>query len=434
MRASIYILSTGTELSSGRSIDSNAPFLARALAERGFAIAGLGTLPDDPTILRREIEHNLLRGEVDGLIMTGGLGPTEDDYTIDTLSAISGAAPVEDEYSLRKLEMLTKRYPNRLKLEQTRRQTRALAGHTVLKNERGLAPGVLLELQLSGANRWLAAMPGVPQEMELMFREQLLPWLEARYPESGVVRRAFYVYGLGESTLQARLFGIGRGASADQTPFFPREELPEDFVWGVTAEAGRLKAFFQSSNESLLKAIAAAARQEWFDSYAPDLAEALLHPLAKERGFTVGVAESCTGGLASKILTDRPGSSAYMRGGIVAYHNEVKMARLSVAEATLSTHGAVSEETAIAMAQGARQALGADYCLAITGIAGPDGGTAEKPVGLVYLAAAGGAIAPGTRVLQYGVDRDRIRQYSAHLAIYHLYRHILHDLKLELPE
>ncbi|MBX7059303.1 MAG: nicotinamide-nucleotide amidohydrolase family protein [Leptospirales bacterium] len=432
MRASIYVLSTGTELSSGRSIDSNAPHIARALAERGFNVAGLGTLPDDAGILYREIEHTLQRPEIDGIIMTGGLGPTEDDYTIDTLSALSKAETAEDPGALRKLELLARRYPNRIKLEHARRQARVLKGHAVLKNERGLAPGVRLTVNVGDQQRWIAAMPGVPQEMELILETELLPWLEERYPQTGILRRSFYVYGLGESTFQARFFGMGRNASTEAA-LFPRHLLPADFVWGVTAEAGRLKAFFQTADTALLKSFGAAAQQEWPDSYSPELAEHLLHRLARERGFSIATAESCTGGLASKLLTDLPGASAYMRGAIVAYHNEVKIHRLQVDPALLERKGAVSEECAIAMAQGACAALDADYSVAITGVAGPDGGSAEKPVGLVHLAAAGGKIAASCRVLQIGIDRDRIRHYSAHLAIYLLYRHILTDLGLPLP-
>lgn len=421
MRPSVFIFSTGTELSTGRSIDTNAPFLARSLAERGFAISGFATLPDDAAILRAEIQHALARPEVDGIIMTGGLGPTEDDLTIDVLAALAGADVIEDETALRKLTLLARRYPNRIVLENTRRQTRVLKDHRALVNERGLAPGVFVELPVEGRVKWIAAMPGVPQEMELMFRTELLPLIVARYPAPDIHRRVAYVYGVGESNFEARLFGGGRRES-DTPPHFPRASLPADFNWGITASSGHLKAFFESKDENLLEQITNAVMREYPNEYAPDLAEALLHQLCTERGLSFGAAESCTGGLVGKIVTDRPGSSAYFRGSIVAYHNDVKRALLGVPEALLIEHGAVSAECARAMAIGAQRALDTDFAVSLTGVAGPDGGTAAKPVGLVHMAIADRNGIVSERVLNYSFDRERIRNYAAAIALYDLYR------------
>ena len=435
MRPPVYVLSTGTELSTGRSIDTNAPMIARTLAERGFPIAGLGTLPDDTTILRDEIQHLLNRPDVGIVIMTGGLGPTDDDLTVDVLAELAGTTPVDEPQHLRKLEALVKRYPQRINLDSTRRQIRVIDGCRVLKNERGLAPGMFVTIPVanpdakqSATTKYVAAMPGVPQEMELMFSDDLLPLLESQYPESGRARTVFYIYNMGESTFQARFFGIlRRGATGDETPLAKLEDLPADFRWGVTAAAGHLKVFFECDDASVVARLEDLAKTTMADHYLPEIADLMLHNLCVAGGQRIAAAESCTGGLIGKILTDRPGSSSYFLGSLVTYSNEAKMQILDVQRELLDTHGAVSPECARAMAVGAQIKMGADFAVAVTGIAGPDGGTAAKPVGTVFLAIAGRGVSEDharVHALNIPLDRDRVRQNTAQLALFYLYHYM----------
>lgn len=426
MRPAVYVLSTGTELSTGRSIDTNAPFIARMLAERGFAVAGLGTLPDDYDILKKEIIHILERPDVEVAVMTGGLGPTDDDLTVDVLAEIAGTEPVEDPDHLRKLEILAKRFSRRLTLESTRRQVRVVQGARTLRNERGLAPGMALEVNIGGRTKIVAAMPGVPQEMEQMMSTDLVPFLEERYPDSERGRAVFYVYNMGESEFQARFFGTGRDAGRlPVKPIFTPDALPEDFRWGITAGAGHLKVFFEARSA---RAIAEMVE----DTVVPELphqvcfapVEDMLHEYCLAQNVTVAAAESCTGGLIGKILTDRPGSSGYFLGSLATYANAAKQKVLGVPESILVEHGAVSKECAVAMAEGVRRITGADYSVAVTGIAGPDGGSDAKPVGTVYIACAGKDGESIVDHLLIPLDRDRMRNYTARIALFDLYRYM----------
>jgi nicotinamide-nucleotide amidase len=361
--------------------------------------------------------------------MTGGLGPTDDDLTVDVLATLAGTQALDDPDHLRKLETLARRYPARIRLETTRRQVRVVEGSQVLRNERGLAPGMLVQIATTGgATKPVAAMPGVPQEMELMFLQDLLPALETLYPESGRARRVFYIYNMGESTFQARFFGIsGRGAK-DVKPLVDVASLPPDFRWGVTAAAGHLKVFLECDDAAIIARLEDLARTEMAAQYLPEIVDLLIHESCSRSGLRLGAAESCTGGLIGKILTDRPGSSTYFLGSLVTYANEAKVELLGVPQEILAKHGAVSEECARAMAMGAQLRLGADFAVAVTGIAGPEGGSAAKPVGTVFVGCARrGGTENDARVyaLNIPLDRDRVRQYSAQMALFYLYHYML---------
>ncbi|MCB1323550.1 MAG: nicotinamide-nucleotide amidohydrolase family protein [Leptospiraceae bacterium] len=433
MRPAIYILSTGTELSSGRSIDTNAPTIARALAEHGFTIAGLGTLPDDREILLREIQHVLERPEVGGLIMTGGLGPTDDDHTVEVLSELTGKPIIPEPNALRKLEIFARRFKRRFSQDSARRQVRALEGALVLENKTGLAPGILVDVALtdaSGQSRspFVAAMPGVPQEMLRMLDDVLLPELEKRYPDVGHARRTFHLYGVGESVFQGAFFGAARGQSAvsenEAAPITQDFDFSANFQWGITAGDGQLKVFFESEDESELDRLVAMVRNAYPLNYLERSAIDILHTEAQDNKWQIGAAESCTGGLIGKLLTDRPGSSAFFRGSLVTYSNTAKQRLLGVTEDTLQNQGAVSRECAQAMARGALSALECDYSVAVTGIAGPGGGTESKPVGTVFLACAHQGGEGEVHQLNLPLDRDRVRLYTAHLAVFHLLKFI----------
>ncbi len=447
MRSAIYILSTGTELSSGRSHDSNAPFLARSLAERGFSIAGFATLPDDANILKRELAHALSRPEVDAVIMTGGLGATDDDFTVAVLAELCEAEIVEEAQAFRRLQLLAHRYPGRFNLEAARRQIRVISTAKVLSNRTGIAPGMLIEYPTPFQSKYIIAMPGVPQEMRAMFEGKLLAHLEELYPQPAKKRIIFYLYGMGELQFQERFFGdrstnsstnnsansstnssasssAGKGAS--RAALTEGIDIPADFHWGVTAGSGCLRIFMEANSAEILETLQTLAAKEFSDHFLEARAEELLQAYCSRYGIRIATAESCSGGMIAKTLTDRPGSSRYFEGAIVSYSNVLKENLLGVSKDILDNYGAVSSECAIAMAENALQVMQVDFTLSITGIAGPDGGSRAKPVGLVFTAFAGVATPPLVRRWNWPLDRDRIRQYSSHLALFGLYKYIRH--------
>ncbi len=421
-----YIFSTGTELSSGRSRDTNGPYLAASLSDAGLDVGGIITLPDDPKSLQSELERFLAMPDTRGIIMTGGLGPTEDDHTVDVLCRMTGKSAVEDEYALRRLEAAARRIPGRLQLASARRQTRVLEGCRVLKNERGLAPGMIVEFpphanagpDADTTNRFIAVMPGVPSEMRGMFEGTLFPYILERYAAHDRKRLVFFVYGQGESQVQAKIFGDTRTERAIPA------ELPDDFRWGITAQPGFVKLFFETRDSGFLTTIDDACARLFSESKLSLPVEELLHEHCLKNKQTLSLAESCTGGWISKILTDRPGSSGYFLGAAVVYANSAKEKLLNVRAETLTEKGAVSEECALEMAAGARSLYGSDFAFSITGIAGPDGGTEAKPVGTIHMAATDGNRTESFRLL-LPFERERVREYASRMALYHLYTFIV---------
>lgn len=373
------------------------------------------TLPDNPEELEKEIRAMLEAG-AHGIIMTGGLGPTADDHTVDVLAAIAGSPAVEDRAALQKLEAAARRLPGRLKLESARRQVRIVEGASVLANERGLAPGMMLDLpafQRDGVCPLIAAMPGVPSEMTAMFESFLFPEIRRRFTPHNRQRLVFYVYGMGESQVQSKLFGDSKQARA-------LEKEPLDFVWGITAHPGFAKVFFETNDSAYVEHISATADRVFGSTRLAGPVEDLLHALCLEHSISLSFAESCTGGLVSRIVTDRPGSSEFFRGAAVVYANEAKQKLVGVPTEILESHGAVSAECALAMARGAAAAFETDAAMSITGIAGPGGGTAAKPVGTVHCAVF---FRGQLRAVEWHLpfDRDRIREYSARAALFELY-------------
>lgn len=432
MSASFYILSTGTELTTGRSRDANGPNIATTLAESAYHIAGLATLPDEPDVLHDELRRFLEQPGVDGVIMTGGLGPTEDDHTVDVLSRLVNRNTYEHESSLQKLLERAKAFPGKIDVEMARRQVRVVEGAVVLPNTTGIAPGMLVEYNKSCCQERaiVAAMSGFPQEMLPILHEHLIPELNRRYPTGNKKKKTFFIYGVGESTFQTHFFGTRVKSSPyiknepKTRPLIAPEELPDDFRWGVSAGEGRIRVFFESAVEERLDRLFTIARDFYKDRLLLEPAEVLLHQLLIETGLSIGIAESCTGGLVGKIVTDKPGSSSYFMGSLVTYSNNAKEKLLGVPSVILEEHGAVSHETACAMAEGVLKALNSEFALSITGIAGPDGGSPEKPVGTVYLGfASKKGDTESTRIF-YPLDRERIREFTAGLALYHLYDYI----------
>ncbi|HKJ92677.1 MAG TPA: competence/damage-inducible protein A [Longimicrobiales bacterium] len=411
--SAVELVTIGTELLLGETVDTNGAWLARRLAGAGVRVVRRVSVGDDAEAIRDAVATALERtGRV---ICTGGLGPTGDDITRPVVADLLGRPLDVDTEAL---ERMRERFRRRgLEMaDRNRRQAQVPRGAEVLPNSHGTAPGLLLE---AGADRWVVLLPGVPHEMRAIVDEELLPRLRVRVPDlgPGIRSRMLRTTGIAESTLAERVADIVSDAAPLTVAFLPSFAGTDIRVtsWGELDDVAA---------EAAVDALVGALRRRVGDhAYAvgeTDLAEVVAKRMT-DAGLTLALAESCTGGLLGKRLTDVPGASLFLAGGVVAYSNHVKQAVLRVPADVLARDGAVSEASACAMAAGARRALDADAALAITGIAGPDGGTAEKPVGTVWIAAALGERTETRRFLFPG-SRDEVRQRSAQAALEALLR------------
>jgi len=414
------ILSIGDELMDGRVPDNNAPWLAQALADRGVRTIERCTVPDDFDAVAGAFER--LSRAAPLVISTGGLGPTGDDFTRQALAAAMGEALVEDEQAL---EALRRRYGELGEgvIEANRIQAARPASATLVRNPRGTAPGLRARLERDDAAADVFCLPGPPNEMQPMFAEEVAPAL--RPPETGVTRvRTLHIFGVPESALPEKL---GDLLARDRNP-----------VVGTSAAVAmvslRIRFVGEASQAEDAIARTESAIRERLDPYVYGVDDDTLHGavlrLLEERGETLVTAESCTGGLASEWITSVPGSSKVFVGGWATYTNEMKAAALGVPRETLTQYGAVSEPTARAMAEGAlaaseRAGVPADHAISITGIAGPEGGSAEKPVGTVYIGLARRGGDTEVRHFHFMGDRAMVRTRSGLAALAMLRFHLI---------
>lgn len=410
MIARAAILSTGDELTTGRIVDSNASWIADKLFEIGIDVTCVITVGDWPDRLEWAWREAL--GRADVVVSTGGIGPTADDLTSETVARVAGAPLRVHEPSAERIRRFFAAAGREMP-ENNLKQALMPAGAVVVENGLGTAPGY----RLRAGDPWVVVLPGVPREMKPMMEEQILPWLRSQRGDDVYVARVFQTFGITESGLDELVDGLvdEREARVSFRASFPEISV-RLVVHGAPDEA-----------ERRLEALAVRVRERLgphcYGEGAVTMEEVAGRALAN-RGRTVAVAESCTGGLVGHRLTNVPGSSAWMRGGVVAYANEVKTSLLGVPPSVLDAHGAVSPECAGAMAQGVRERLGADVGLATTGIAGPDGGTAAKPVGTVCI---GLATASGTRTSRYQLwgTRDWVKLLASQVALDWLRREAL---------
>jgi nicotinamide-nucleotide amidase len=405
------LITIGSELLLGSTLDTNGAEIGRALAAAGVRLVRRTSVGDEREAIQAVVSEALARSGA--VITTGGLGPTSDDITKHAVADLFGA-PLEFQDSLwRELVDRFQRF-GRIPVERNRSQAEVPRGAIVLPNPRGTAPGLWLE-----SDRGIAIMlPGVPAEMRGLLHEQVLPRLASRGASTTrpILSRTVRTFGLPESSLAQRLEGMESAVAPLSLAYLP----------GVHGVDLRLTSWglARPDAEARLAEGAARLRQAAGDSVygmdEDDLA-ALVLDLLRARGQLLAVAESCTGGMLGQRVTEVPGSSQVFLGGVIAYANQVKTAELAVSEELIAAKGAVSEEVAHAMAIGAAHRLGADAAVSITGIAGPDGGTAEKPVGLVYL----GVWVAGEVEVQRSVfpgSRTEIRQRACQAALFRLFR------------
>jgi nicotinamide-nucleotide amidase len=403
----LELVTIGDELLLGFTVDTNAAYMARELAGIGVEIVRRATCGDDPEAIAEAVGDALKR--TGAVITTGGLGPTSDDRTKESIAALFGRGMRLDEEILQRLE---ERWAARFKQPlpaPNRQQAMIPEGAEILTNRHGSAPGIWLE---DDAGRWVAMLPGVPREMRGMLGDELIPRLTARLGATAVVRSAtLRTTGIAESLLAEQLGDVARGVDG-----LPLAYLPGHDGVDLRLTARGLPA---DAAERALDTGTAALREKTgrfaYATGSEDLAEVVLD-LCRAKGLTIATGESCTGGMLGERLTAIPGSSDVVVGGVIAYSNEIKTALLGVDADLIATHGAVSEPVARAMAEGARDRLGASIGVGITGIAGPGGATPGKPVGTVDLAIAGPWPTEARRVQLIG-DREEIRYRASQGAL-----------------
>jgi nicotinamide-nucleotide amidase len=363
------------------------------------------TLADDLALVESAFRAAL--GRADVVIATGGLGPTADDLTREGAAGALGRALRRDEALLEALRARFARF-QRPMAPTNAQQADRIDGAEALPNARGSAPGQMVEVD----GRVLVLLPGPPGEMKPMFDEQVLPRLRAKAGASSVVRRrVMKIAAMGESDVDERA-----------APVYSRFENPRTTILGAAGQVelhlvarGDGEADAERRIEALAALLRAALPGRFFSEDGRELPDVVV-ALLRERGQRIGLAESCTGGLLASRLTQVPGASLVLERGFVAYANRAKVEELGVDESLLARHGAVSGEVAAAMAAGARRAAGADLGVGITGIAGPDGGTPEKPVGLVFVAIDGTAVSCVRRSVFPGA-RERVRHQATQVAL-----------------
>jgi nicotinamide-nucleotide amidase len=413
MSPSIELINTGSELLLGRVLNTHQQWICRQLADRGHEVARQICVSDDGPSIQNAAREALSRSDL--VLTTGGLGPTSDDITRDLIAKLLNRPLAQDADVLARIEgYFTKR--KRYMPASIRVQAMVPAGARVLTNYNGTAPGLAMEVSPNpfrpdGRKSWLVLLPGPPRELRPMFTEFVLPLVAKEFPlDAAFVCRTLRTTGLGESAVEERIAG-------------PLQTLVgEGLELGYCARVGEVDVRLIARGDK-----------------APDIvsqAEEIVRPLLKsiifttddgslestvvqlltERKITVALAESCTGGFIANRITNVPGASAVFIAGLVTYSNEAKKNFLGVKEETLAAHGAVSAEVAREMAEGARIRNAVDFALAVTGIAGPDGGSAEKPVGTVFIALA----TPEKTIVEkqlYPFDRETFKFITSQTAL-----------------
>jgi len=412
----LEVVTIGTELLLGHALDTNAIDLGTALAAAGIEVTRRTSVADKPAAVADAVRGALERSGA--VLTTGGLGPTKDDLTKQAVAGVFGRPLVLNEAVLRHIEERFRRF-GRSMTPSNRVQAELPQGAVALSNPRGTAPGIWLE----DGDRLVIMLPGVPVEMRGLLVEEVLPRLVARMARAGsetrVVRsRTLRTTGVPESALAERIAAIEDGLGDITLAYLPSIAGVDLRLTAWELPPAEADALLGEAVDRLRRELGARC----YGEDGADLAAVVLEQL-RRRGWRLAVAESCTGGMLGERITAVPGSSEAFVGGVIAYSDAVKAALLDVPQATLDGHGAVSEATVRAMAEGATRRFGVECALAVTGIAGPAGGTPEKPVGTVWIAARHGG---ETRALQrqFLGERDEIRARSAQAAL-DLLRHAL---------
>ena len=417
----IELINTGTELLLGRTLNTHQQWLGRQLADRGYPVARQITVADTAPDIRQAVRESLHRADL--IIVTGGLGPTSDDLTREEIAGLLGKPLHEDGRVLAHIRDFFASRGRPLPAG-NEGQARVPEGAQVLWNPNGTAPGLAMAVDPNpfregGRISWLIMLPGPPRELKPMFTEHVLPLLQTHLPlAEAIVSRTFRTIGIGESALQAKIAAplqplIERGLDLGYCAHSGQVDVR------LAARGTQAQALVAAAEHALREGVGTAIFGEEDESI-----EAVLVRLLTQRGQTLALAESCTGGALAHRITNVSGASAVFLAGLVTYSNAAKERFLGVNASTLLREGAVSEPVVREMAEGARRVTGADYALAVTGIAGPGGATAQKPVGTVFLALAGDFPTEVRRQVN-GWDRSTFKQVTGNQAFELLRRALL---------
>lgn len=416
MNVSAEVICVGTELLLGSILNTNAQFLAQQLAEIGVPHYYQTVVGDNPDRLKKVLAIACERSRL--LIFTGGLGPTPDDLTTETLADFFEVPLVEHPEVLADIEQKYARR-GRTMTDSNRKQALLPEGAAVLPNPSGTAPGMIWQPR---TGLTILTFPGVPQELQLMWRETAVPYLRSQgWGREILYSRMLRFWGIAESALAEKVASYLDSANPTVAPYAGQGEVRLRVSAWADSEAAALQLI-----EPVEHHLRQIGGMDYYGSDDDTLAT-VVGRLLQTHQHTLGVAESCTGGGLGAMLTQVPGSSAYFMGGLISYDNQAKVNLLGVNSEDLETHGAVSEAIAQQMAMGARSRLGTTWGLSITGIAGPGGGTVQKPVGLVHIGLAGSDGFVTSVEHRFGElrGRDWIRQVSACAALDLLRRKLL---------
>jgi len=402
----VIVISSGDELLFGTTINTNSASISRFFFGSDFKVVRHETVSDDIDSIVKSIGRSLT--EADIIITTGGLGPTDDDNTVEAICKVLNVKPIVHEESLKKIESyfrLIKFSFNRLdpKMASVPENT------YIISNQNGLAPGFISNVN----DKLIISLPGVPEESEAMMKDGVIPYLQKKFTFRDDMKLTYRMSGIRETEINIK---------------FKELKFPETYRTGITSKYGicdlTVSGFnYESTEKDNTDQLIREKFNGFFLGYNAESPEEELVYLLKEKGLTISTAESCTGGLIAKRITDVPGSSEVYKGTIVAYSNDIKVRFLKVSQETLDIHGAVSENTAAEMASSIKAMFDTDISVSITGIAGPGGGSEIKPVGTVCFAfKTGNNLHTVTR--NFGGSRERIRIFSSLYAINYLRKYL----------
>jgi nicotinamide-nucleotide amidase len=409
----IGVLTIGNELMNGRIADTNASFIAREANQQGWSVEAIMSVGDDFALIKNRLDY--LLSLTDAVICSGGLGPTSDDITTAAIAEAFGLSLYTDENVLNFIKEIFTKFNFRW-VENNAKQAMFPQGAQVIPNARGTAPGFCLPVK----EKLIFVIPGVPAEAKLMITNGVIPALRKHFPqeEQYIIKQTIRTFGLSEAAVDDRVKDINFNSLGVSIGFYP--VFPENHIVLIAQSKNQ-----EEAQKNLQKAQDEVSShvQDYIFAYGDKTLEEVIAGLLTEKKLTIAVAESCTGGLITNRLTDISGSSDYLERGLVTYSNKAKISMLGVPAEVIEKHGAVSEETARLMAEGVRKLAGTDLGLSSTGIAGPTGGSKEKPVGTVYIALAD-AKQTICRHYSYRWDRKRNKDMFSEAALFLLKNHL----------
>jgi len=414
------IITIGDELLIGQTIDTNSAFIAQELNRIGVWVkrrVAVGDVYDDIwQALDQEKQHSQI------IIITGGLGPTADDITKPLLCKYFGGKMIVDQNILKHIHYLFEKVYRRpgIMLESNLKQAEVPDVATILHNARGSAAGMLFTQEVNNEKRVFISLPGVPHEMKGLMTEEVIPILPSYFTMPVILHRTAFTSGQGESMLAESIKDFETALPSHiKLAYLPAFGMVRLRLTSTGNDKVQMEKEINTLFETLKNRV-----KEYLVTDEDDSMQVVIGKILKQKGKTMGTAESCTGGYIAHLITSIPGSSNYYNGSIVSYANDIKHRILNVSNDTLKSRGAVSEETVVEMAKGALEELKVDFVIATSGIMGPDGGSEEKPVGTVWLA-AGSRDKVITKQLNLRFDRERNIRQTAHMALDFLRKFIL---------